>query len=142
MNPTRARRFLDGQRIFKADRQRLFHHYWDTIPRTDLHHAAMIVGIGIREYRLRMRRLQHFLQIGMEQTRCQAIALREMCRELMIAFRDSHHLQVRALLKLIEESERVSVRQSRQCDAQRRFFLLGRWLRLSAGIRVRARQHG
>src|SRR5260370_39429141 len=82
----------------------------------------MIVGVGVREYGLRMRRLQHFLQVGIEETWRQAVPLRELCCELVIGFGNSDDLQVRPLLKLVEESERVSVHQSRQYDTHRRVF--------------------
>src|SRR2546429_1478876 len=44
LNLPSVRCFLDGAGIFEADRQRLFHHHWNAIPRADLHHATMIVG--------------------------------------------------------------------------------------------------
>src|SRR5467141_5294110 len=94
LNLPSPRRFLDGACIFEADRQRLFHHHRNAIPRADLHHAAMIVGVGVREYRLRMRHLQHFLQVGIEETWRQAEPLRELCCELAIGFGNSDDLQV------------------------------------------------
>ena len=57
LNLALARRFFDRVRIFQADRQRFFHHHGNSIPRADFHHAAMIVGVGVREHRLRMRGL-------------------------------------------------------------------------------------
>src|SRR5882762_1187719 len=101
----------------------------------------MIVSVGVCEYGLRMRRLQHFLQVRIKETRRQTVSLCKLCRELAIGFGDSHDLQVRPLLKLVEESEGMAMHESCKHDAQRRFFLLGRGLRLSAGIGARARPH-
>ena len=93
----------------------------------------MIVGVGVRQHRLRLRRFQHLLQVGIEKTRRQSVALRKLCRELTVGFGNAHNLKVSPVLKLVEESRCVAVHQARKRHAQRRFFFR-RGVRLSAGI--------
>src|ERR1700687_245938 len=87
-----------------------------------------------------MRRLQHFLQVGIEETWRQAVALGKLCRELAIGFGDSHHLQILAVLKLVEESGGMPMHESCKRDAQWRFLFFSRGLGLSTQISERARQ--
>jgi hypothetical protein len=63
-----------------------------------------------------------------------------LCCELAIGFGNSDDLQVRPLLKLVEKSERVSMHQSCQCDAQRRILFFRRGLRLCTQMNARARE--
>ncbi len=99
----------------------------------------MIVSIGVREYRLRLGLLQHFFKAGIEKTRRKAKPLFELSNQLPIGLSDSHNLQVFPLLKLVEESEGMSMREPRNRHAQRLFFLRRR-VRLSAGTGARTRQ--
>ncbi len=87
-----------------------------------------------------MRRLQHFLQVGIEETWRQAILLRELCHELAIGFGNSDDLQVRPVLKLVEESEGMSMHQARKRHAQRRILFFSRGLRLCTQMHARARE--
>src|SRR5437660_8667038 len=102
----------------------------------------MIVGIGIRENRLRMRFLQHLFQIGIEDTRLQVVFSCKLSSELLIGFGDSHDLQVRAVLKLIEESERMAMHESCKRHTQRRVLRLHLRLCLRAQISPCASQQG
>ena len=52
----------------------------------------MIIGIGVREHRLRMRVLQHLFQVGIENLRSQAVSFCKLGRELVIGFGDPHDL--------------------------------------------------
>src|SRR5260370_5965433 len=72
---------------------------------------------------------------------CQAESLFELCHQLPIGLRDSNDLQVRPLLKLVEESERVPMRQPRKRHAQRHLFALHLRLILGAQIRACASPH-
>ncbi len=76
----------------------------------------MIVGVGVGEYRLRLRLLQHFFQIGIEETRRQVVFLFELCDQLPIGLGDSNDLQVGPLLELVEESEGVAMHESGKRD--------------------------
>lgn len=71
-----ARRFLDGARIFDADRQWLLHHYVDAVPRTNLDNAAVIVPVAIGEDRVGMSALQHVFQIRIKDATFQSETVR------------------------------------------------------------------
>ncbi len=60
----------------------------------DLHHSAVIVSVGVRQNRLRVRLLQHVFQVGKHQTSVE-VELRGVARrELLVWLGDSNDLDV------------------------------------------------
>ena len=79
-----ARGIGDGVRILGADRQRFFHHDVDAVAGAYLHHFSVVVSIGVRQHRLRMRLLQHVFEIGKEQTAVEIELRRVTRRDLLV----------------------------------------------------------
>ena len=104
---------FNGVSVFRADCQRFFHHHVDAAPGADLHHAAMIVSIGVRQHCLRMCLLQHVIQVGEEQFAIQPELSCILGRKLLIRLRDANNSDVQPMRRVLKKTFGMSMHQSR-----------------------------
>src|SRR5579859_545443 len=115
------RRFHDGQSVFQADGQWLFHHDVDAMARADFDHAAMIVRVCVGEHSLRVLLGEHTFEFGEELSALEAIFLGSLREKLLIGLGDANDLDLGAVAGLFEESMHVAMNQADDADAQRAF---------------------
>ena len=119
LNLALARGVGDGVSVLGADRQRLFHHDRNTVAGAYFDHLAMIVGIGVGQNGLRMSLLQHFFQVGEQQTPVEVVLRRIARSDLLVSFGDAYHLDLRPMQRSLKKSVNVSVNQSGDSDPER-----------------------
>ena len=118
---------LDSAGIFIADGQRLFHHHRDFVFGADFDGAAMVISVGVDEDSLRMRSVEHFVEVGVIETGVEMKIRSVTVEEFAVRFGDANDFNVVAIFDALEESVGVSVGHAGDGDAQRGCGRIGGW---------------
>src|SRR5208283_3188187 len=105
--------------ILRAHRQRLLHHHRHPMLRAHFHHLPVIERICVRQNRLRFRRGNHLVQIGVIQLRIQPKLLRVLIEQRPIRLLHAHNLHIRPLYCSRQKSPRMTMHQPRNRNTQR-----------------------
>ena len=95
----------------------------NAVPGAGFDNAAMVVGICVNEYSLRMRAVEHFFQVRKEQIPVDAELFRISSEQRLVRFGDANDFDRGIVKRTLEKSLDMAVNQADDADTQRRPIL-------------------